>query len=179
MRRGTLRWQTILVRRLRAEGVRASRSINHAAQYTALVDILFATVGVFVIVFALQDLDPPQPLQPAPYDHLIICEGQGAIGYLGRNGQEAIALRPADIASGRLESLLAGGGRVLVALSSDCLTQGDVPGFARQLSDLEETLNDRPSTDTSPLILFEFAPLGLDDTSADAIRARFLSEGRP
>ncbi|WP_333713905.1 hypothetical protein [Yoonia sp.] len=159
--------------------MRVSRSISHAAQYTALVDILFATIGVFVIVFALQDLDPPQPLQPAPYDHLITCEGQDALGYLGGDGQEAIDLRPADIRSGRLETLLAGGGRVLVALGSGCLIPGDGPAIARQLRDLEETLNDRPATDTSPLILFEFAPLGLDDTGADAIRSLFLTEGRP
>lgn len=172
------RWQTILARRPQDEGVRVSRSISHAAQYTALVDILFATIGVFVIVFALQDLDPPQPLQPAYYDHLIICEGQGALGYLGRDGQEATELPTADIGSGRLETLLAGGGHVLVAFDSVCLLPGDGPGVARQLRDLEEALNDRPVTDTSPLILFEFAPMGLDDTGADAIRARFLTEGR-
>lgn len=158
--------------------MRVSRGIVHVAQYTALVDILFATIGVFVIVFALQDLDPPQPLQPAPYDHLIICEGQGEIGYLDRDGHEAIELHPADIGSGRLETLLAHGGRVLVALTSDCLLPDGGPEVARQLRDLEETLNDRPATDTSSLILFEFAPLGFGDTGADAIRVRFLTEGR-
>lgn len=159
--------------------MKISRSISHRAQYTALVDILFATIGVFVIVFALQDLDPPQALQPAPYDHLIVCEAPDALAYLGRDGQDPIPLGASDIGTDRLAVLLAGGGRVLVALAPDCLSSATPPDIANRLRDLEEVLNDRPATDTSPLILFEFAPLGIDDLGADAIRQRFLTQVRP
>ena len=66
-------------------GVKVSRSISHGAHYTALVDLLCATIGIFVIVFALQDLEPPQALQPAPYDHLVICDAGPSLTYSSRN----------------------------------------------------------------------------------------------
>lgn len=154
-----------------------STSIRHLAQYTALVDILFATIGVFVIVFVLQDLDPPEQLQPAPYDHLIICDTGRELSYSSAQSAEAIDLERNDLGSGRLRDLLSGGGRVLIALAPDCIREDDGGGIASALRDLENDLSDRPATDLSPLTLFEFAPLGQDENGAEAIRQRFLSGG--
>jgi hypothetical protein len=159
--------------------VKVSRSISHGAQYTALVDLLCATIGIFVIVFALQDLEPPQTLQPAPYDHLVICDAGRALTYNGRNTDQAVVLSSDNLANGRLIQELAGGGRVLIALAGDCLVQDDGPSIATQLRDIEEDLSDRPATDASPLTLFEFSPLGEDDNGADVIRARFLLGDMP
>jgi hypothetical protein len=155
-------------------GVKVSRSISHGAHYTALVDLLCATIGIFVIVFALQDLEPPQALQPAPYDHLVICDAGPSLTYSSRNTDQAVVLSSDDIGNGRLIQELAGGGRVLIALAGDCLMEDEGPSIATQLRDLEEDLSDRPATDVSPLTLFEFSPLGQDDNGTDAIRARFL-----
>ncbi|KQI70751.1 hypothetical protein AN191_16355 [Loktanella sp. 5RATIMAR09] len=159
--------------------MKVSRSISHGAQYTALVDLLCATIGIFVIVFALQDLEPPQALQPAPYDHLVICDAGRALTYNGRNTDQATVLGDEDLGNGRLMQELAGGGRVLVALAGDCLVQDEGPSVAAQLREIEEDLSDRPATDASPLTLFEFSPLGQDDNGADAIRARFLLGDMP
>lgn len=150
-----------------------SKTISHRAQYTALVDILFATIGVFVIVFALQDPVPASELQPAPYDHLILCGPDGQLSYLDGESVGEIALDEGDVGSGRLAELLAGGGRVLVALGGDCMSQRDGESLFAQLRDLEEILSDRAASDRSPLVLFEFAPLGTGELGLDGLRRRF------
>lgn len=154
--------------------MRASRTISHGAQYTALVDILFATIGVFVIVFALQDLDPPQELQPAPFDHLIVCDDDRSLTYTSAATGEDVSLRLADIDAGLPGGQLSGGGRVLVALSGACVSPLDGADIPTALRDLEDALSDRPTTAATPLTLFEFAPLGRDDEAAAALRAMVL-----
>ena len=155
--------------------MKISRTISHGAQYTALVDILFATIGVFAIVFALQDLDPPQELQPAPYDHLIVCDASRQLSYTSVQTGEPSNFPVADIRSGALAERLAEGGRVLIALAGECVETMDGPDIPASLRDLEDALSDRPATAVAPLTLFEFAPLGLDETGAEALRARFLN----
>ena len=160
--------------------MRVSRSISHRAQYTALVDILFATIGVFVIVFALQDLDPPQVLQPAPYDHLIVCGADGQLTHTAAPTDADAA--PPDtraIAPGDVTDVLAPGGRVLIALDAACMAEVNGKSMATRLREVEEDLSDRIATATSPLTLFEFAPLGDGDAGAEALRARFLAGDRP
>ena len=155
--------------------MKVSKTISHRAQYTALVDILFATIGVFVIVFALQDLVPASDLQPAPYDHAILCGPDARLTYMDSTGENEIGLDERDISSGRVADLLAAGGRVLVALGGDCLSHRDGDSIFARLRDLEEVLSDRPASDRSPLTLFEFAPLGVGDLDIDSIRQRFLA----
>ncbi|MEE3317029.1 MAG: hypothetical protein VX202_04640 [Pseudomonadota bacterium] len=152
--------------------MKVSRTINHQAQYTALVDILFATIGVFVIVFALQDLDPPQDLQPAPYDHLILCDTADTVAYYGAGPDQPLTLNKDELRNGRLGTLIQSG-RVLIAFGRDCLAQSQQGGLYRMLVDLEEELTERPATETSPLTLFEFAPLGTTH-GTDALIQRFL-----
>ena len=161
--------------------MRVSRSISHRAQYTALVDILFATIGVFVIVFALQDLDPPQVLQPAPYDHLIVCDADGGLTHAAAATRGANDAPPITrtVAPDDLAKALASGGRVLIALDAACMADTGGKSMAARLREVEEDLSDRVATATSPLILFEFAPLGAGEVRAEALRARFLSGERP
>ena len=157
--------------------MKVSRTISHRAQYTALVDILFATIGVFVIVFALQDLVPSSDLQPARYDHAILCGPENRLSYLNRSDDGPVDLSERDIGSGRLAGMLEGGGRVLVALDGACLSQRGGDSLFAQLRELEDRLSDRPASDRSPLILFEFAPLGAGDLGADGLMRRFLAGG--
>ena len=149
------------------------------AQYTALVDILFATIGVFVIVFALQEVTPPVQLQPAPYTHLVICHDAERLSFLGDTDRAEIEFGRAALRNGDLAERLQSGGRVLVAMASGCLEATDLAPLAESLRDLEETLSNRVSTTIAPLVLFEFAPLGTGPNTAEALVQRFLSGVSP
>lgn len=153
-----------------------SRTIRHTAQYTALVDILFATIGVFVIVFALQDIQPPTALQPASYEHLVLCDADRrlTIHTQGDTPGEGQVLGRIELGAEALEQALKGGGRVLVALAAACLMNDGKASVATQLRALEKRLSDRPATATTPLTLFEFAPLGLGAHGAEALIERFV-----
>lgn len=155
--------------------MKVSRTIRHTAQYTALVDILFATIGIFVIVFALQDLDPPQELLSAPYNHLIMCGAERQLTFTSAATGATSDFTPDDLDAGMVEERLVGGGRVLVALSGDCLVGDGGPSVAAALRAIETTLSERKTTALTPITLFEFAPLGEDDAGPEALLARFLS----
>lgn len=157
--------------------MRISRIISHGASYTALVDILFATIGVFVIVFALQDVQPPQDLQPAPYAHLVMCAQGQVLSYQSAGSDVVTPLEIDDLDNGRLQERLVQGGRVLVALAGDCLRQDGANSIATLLAKLETTLSERPATGAAPLTLFEFSPLGQGDFGADVLRQRFVDGG--
>jgi len=138
------------------------------------VDILFATIGVFVIVFALQDPEPPTDLQPAPYAHLLICHDSDRLGYVGPDYRTEVPLSRGDLDDGRVAGLLAAGGRVLVALGPDCVDDVNRKPMAEALRTLEETLGNRVVTTIAPLTLFEYAPLGTGPNDAEALVRRFL-----
>jgi hypothetical protein len=154
---------------------RAATSMQ-GARFTALVDILFATIGVFVIVFALQDMDPPVQLQPAPYAHLVICHDGERLGYVGPDDDIEIALDRTAISDGSLAERLQTGGRVLVALGPECVGATDRRPLAESLRTLEETLGNRIGTTIAPLVLFEFAPLGTGQNGAEALVRSFRQE---
>ena len=153
--------------------MRRATALMQGAQYTALVDILFATIGVFVIVFALQDRDPPVQLQPAAYTHLVICHDAERLGYFGADDRNETPLDPAAVSDGTLAERLQAGGRVLVALGAECVEASGARPVAEALRGLEETLGNRIATTVAPLVLFEFAPLGTGPNSAEALVRRF------
>lgn len=156
--------------------MKLSRTISHGAQYTALVDILFATIGVFVIVFALQDPVPPQDLQPAPYDHLLLCEDSGAVTHHLAESEEVTTLSMDDLRGSARLDVLAAGGRILVALAPACLGRHDDKSVAETLLALEETLSERAAGAAGALTLFEFAPMDDGDNNAAEILRRFRGE---
>ena len=150
---------------------------RHAAQFTALVDILFATIGIFVIVFVLQDLETPSDLKPSRYDALVTCgAGQQISLYLASDGlspEPARIFVPEEI-DGLLAEALAGRGRILVALGSACLEARDgasPPGD--ELRELERRLGTRAGSGPEPLTLFEFAPLGSAQADHDSLLKLF------
>ena len=151
--------------------VLSHRGFQRAGQFTALVDILFATIGIFVIVFALQELKPEVDLVPAPYDMVLVCQNDRNLRLYERQVPVPITYAPRDIADDLQERLKAGG-RVLVALSAECMIDtGDGLVVIDRLRDMERELTERASDEASSLLLVEFAPLTKDGEAG--ILARF------
>lgn len=154
----------------------SAKSMQKAGQFTALVDILFATIGIFVIVFALQELDPPVDLLPAPYDSALVCGDDRALRLYARGAEQPHNINIRSMERD-LTDLLQRGGRVLVALSADCMRDpGDGVVVADRLHDLERNLTERETDTASTLLLMEFAPLAAGEE--DALIARFNSVGQ-
>jgi len=153
---------------------RALRSIQKAGQFTALVDILFATIGIFVIVFALQDLDPPVDLLPAPYDAVVTCAEDRNLRFFRAEAEGPQIFGPRDIARD-LRDVLDEGGRILVALSANCVIDtGDGIVVSDRLRDVERSLTERTGAEAKALLLMEYAPL--EAGGEKTLIARFLSE---
>lgn len=158
--------------------VAARRSrLRRSGQFTALVDILFATIGIFVIVFALQDIDPPVTLLPAPYDAIAVC-GTDRVTTLYRDPKtEPERFGPRDIRTGLAEAL-SKGGRILIAITGACtVDDGDGTVVIDRIRELERTLGARAVGDETPLVLFEIAPLA--DDGQTALLDRFFASAAP
>lgn len=142
--------------------VLSPKAVQKAGQYTALVDILFATIGIFVIVFALQELDPQVDLVPAPYDKVLICGADRVLRLHEKGVGDPVSFGPREIASD-LQNRLQAGGRVLVGLSAECMIDaGDGMMLVDQLRGIERQLTEREADAASSLLLIEFAPLARD-----------------
>ena len=155
---------------------RLPRTIRYGSQYTALVDILFATIGIFVIVFALQELETPPQLRPAPYDALVLC-GPDQIIRLHRNGSPPAEFSARDVA-GPLSAALEGGGRVLIGLAAQCTYGNESVMPADRLREMARTLSDRRLDGDARLNMFEFAPLGHAGYDEAALLERFSTGGQ-
>lgn len=137
-------------------------AMQKAGQYTALVDILFATIGIFVIVFALQELDPQVDLVPAPYDKVLICGADRVLRLHDKDAADPVSFSPSEIVSD-LQDRLQTGGRVLVGLSAECMIDADDGVvLVDRLRDMERQLTEREADAASSLLLIEFAPLARD-----------------
>jgi len=135
--------------------------------YAALVDIMLATIGIFVIVFVLQDLSPPQALQPAAVDGVVICAVESLV--LHRAGMEPLPIGTRDIAAPLIEAFSLGG-RIWVAIEAQCAFEGGMAEVTKARGILAELASDG---NAAPLVL-ELAPLGTD--GHDALLAR-LEQG--
>ena len=147
-----------------------SARLRQAGQFTALVDILFATIGIFVIVFALQDLQTPSLLRPAPYDALILC-GSDRVVRLYQSAETPLEFGARDI-SEKLAEAVASQGRVLIALSAECSVADNGVVLADRLRSMTLALSDRRA-EGDELNLFEFAPLGATKADEEALLQRF------
>lgn len=131
-----------------------------SGDFTSLVDILLATIGIFVIVFAMQSVTEVQRLQPAPYDGIISCDAEERIA-LDLRGPDGTAMR-SDLPKGDilpvLRKLLVDGGRFIVASDPLCLINASADSPASQLARLEGDLSDLADPDTTHQ--FEYVPLG-------------------
>jgi hypothetical protein len=144
--------------------------------FTALVDILLATIGIFVIVFAMQSVAEVQRLQPAPYDGIISCDAKERIA-LDLRGPDG-AVKRTDLPTGDilpvLRMLLADGGRFLVASDPLCLINASADSPESQLVRLEGELSDLADPDTTHQ--FEYVPLGPAPDDLAGLRSRWMGQ---
>lgn len=147
-------------------------SASAGAGMTSLVDILLSTIGVFVIVFALQEISDPVTRVPAPFDGAILCGADGDYTAFDLNGGSA-ALPEADMAAA-LRIFAPDGGRFLIALAPGCAEArntkgGSAAGLAWTLvSDIGAQRADAPDA----LHRFEIAPLDNNPHSFDTLMVR-------
>lgn len=116
----------------------------------ALVDLLLATIGIFVIVFALQELQHPDDLQPAPVEGVILCQGQSLTAF--SRGRTAQPVTTANLVQD-ISRLWPQGGRLWVAMDESCAFDG----ARADLLASEDGLADLSGAATWVL---EIAPLG-------------------
>ena len=141
--------------------------------YTALVDILLATLGIFIVVFALQSKITEQTLMPAITDGLVICtetnEQPEALLVSMKAGSELGIRSPVDgsLAS-KIRKTWPEGGRLWVAISRECAF-GHGMGFLR---DAEQEL--RRLGDASAPYVLTLAPLA--PGAADDLIARWRAD---
>tara|TARA_B100000497_G_C7495084_1_gene302705 strand:- start:231 stop:713 length:483 start_codon:yes stop_codon:yes gene_type:complete len=152
--------------------------LKKAGKFTALVDILFATIGIFVIVFALQELDPHSNLLPSPYDKVLVCSDDRSLRLYQRTAPDPIIFTQLDFTEDLQENLKQGG-RILVALSKECMIDtGNGVVVWDRLRDIERKLTERTSGQASRMLLIEFAPLAANEEAALISRFNSFADGR-
>ena len=152
----------------------ASNSDMSAGGFTSLIDILLATIGIFLIVFTVQSVSHAQRLQPAPYDGIISCDAEADVA-LDLKLPDG-TLTHSDLAKGTLiaalRDLLKNGGRFLIALDPLCLIDESADSPSSQLARLEGDLSDLADPDTTHQ--FEYVPLGPSPDDLKGLRHRWL-----
>jgi hypothetical protein len=142
--------------------------------FMSLVDILLATIGIFLIVFAMQSLAEVRRLQPAPYDGIISCDAEERIT-LDLRGPGGTMTR-SDLPKGDIlplfRALLSDGGRFLVASDPLCLIDSAADSAASQLARLDGELSLLADPDTTHQ--FEYVPLGPAPDDIAGLRRRWM-----
>lgn len=90
------------------------------AGMTSLVDVLLSTIGIFVIIFALQEIARPTDRVPGSFDGAILCDDEGR--YILHNLDGATETLDISDLAGSLGALVPAGGRFLVGISAGCAT---------------------------------------------------------
>lgn len=133
--------------------------------FTALIDIMMATIGIFVIVFALQEIVEQTTDDPKPYDLLIFCTSDGALDLHRRDGETRTA-QPDAVADG-VERFLPDGGDLFLGIGPGC-PQQTVTAVVQALGALGRVDPDAPTSvhryEMGPLGAGAFGPEGLLDS---------------
>jgi hypothetical protein len=133
---------------------------------TSLVDVLMATIGIFVIVFALQEIVETPSLVPAPYDALAFCRDAETVALYRSAEAGPDAAGAARVAMGigpfeeQLEHLFPKGGRLMLGVSTACLqamADGTTP--AQRLIAALDRANALAADEASVLHLYEVVPV--------------------
>ena len=147
-----------------------------AGGFAALVDILLASIGIFVIIFALQEIVEEVPLEPLDYSALVLCDGQTSLSLA--LPEETVAVESISVLSGLLAERLPDGGAIFFGLALPCQTQAARPGvsFAMALREEREALV--AMNEAAPVHLFEVGPIMADEGAAEAFATSWRSGGR-
>lgn len=114
-----------------------ARAALSASSYAVLVDILLATMGIFIVVFTQLQLEDTPELVPLEVDGLAICETAEQIElYDHVDGKER--KRNVDVSefSDLVREAWPSGARIFVLISQDCAYSSWSPEFWRIESDI-------------------------------------------
>ena len=124
--------------------------------YAALVDILIATMGIFIVVFTQLQLDDAPPLVPMPVDGVVICTGDEPVSlYFWQDGQETVSLVAVDALQAKIESTWSNGARLLIGMTEGCAYSSVT---AEKLWLLETSIRQGVAQDSGSFLI-EIAPL--------------------
>ena len=129
---------------------------------TSLVDVLLSTIGIFVIIFALQEIAKPTDRVPAAFDGAILCDDEGRYVMHPFAGESTVL--DADDLAASLGTAVPEGGRFLIAISAGCAQTEVRKGVTAVALAFRMRRELGLQTDPSgePIHQFEIAPLGSD-----------------
>lgn len=136
---------------------------------TSLVDIMLATIGIFVIVYALQEIAPPTTRVPAPFDGAILCNAEGQYSFHDLEGGSQ-AMARTDLAAS-LARIAPVGGRFLIGIAPGCASKSiDKRTHASDLAyAMRRKLGLQTVPSGEPLHQFEITPIGTDKFAFEAL----------
>lgn len=146
------------------------RDARSATEYMALVDILFAILGIIVVVIALQPVMNETADRPRPFDGLVLCTGSDTVIVAAPDAPPA--KRPLEAVIADISAREIPGPVVLLGIAPPCAL-GD-PSPARLL---RKALDDAARVDrgeTQQPYLFEMLPLAEEGPDgAEGVLERF------
>lgn len=137
-----------------------------------LVDILFATLGVFVIVLTTQELLESVPKVEVPADAVVICADENNLT-LALAGVEARQTLSVQTLGAGIAEALPKGGNIVIGIEDGCLS-GQSSAFLKI-----ETLDDSLAAISDGNVFFRmrYIPLGGGAFSAEALIAGLQGNG--
>lgn len=155
-------------------GTGRKAGVGRASGFAPLIDILMASIGIYIVIFVFQEFEDNPTLHKARYDGIVFCQSPNAAEiYLEPDAAgESVAYEALE---GYLASETPEGGQFLFAKGDGCYEAGDgevTPSYRIGLA--EEALTDN-STPTR-MHQFEIAPLGEAPYDKDGILSRWKQE---
>ena len=149
-----------------------SRNLLVPGGLMPLVDIMLATLGVFIVVLATQELVDGIPRTEVAADAVLIClsehEASLVLPDKDRNGG---SLAQGAVADTLLQALPTGG-NIVVAIPDSC-TEGAPSGW-QKLIRLETAMS--TVADENVFFQFRFIPVGAGPYGADTLAAALIGE---
>lgn len=138
-----------------------------------LVDILLATLGVFIVVLASQELVDDIPKVEVPADAALICHSAQQVSLVFTDPVRVALSLPAEALAAALIQEMPLGGNLVVAIPDSC-THGSPSGFQQLLA-----LDAATTTTAAENIFFRFrfVPVGPAAYSAEALAAALINQG--
>lgn len=102
----------------RGFGFGASAPHGKTLSMTSLVDLFMSTIGIFIIVFALQEIAEPVERSPAPFDGAALCDSDGRFHAYRPDGARTDL--DSDALADSLTAAFPQGGVILVGVTPGC-----------------------------------------------------------
>lgn len=151
---------------------RTTQDFASAGGLMPLVDILFATLGVFVIVLATQEIFEDIPKVEVAADAAILCNGPEDLHVVLAGERNTLAVAFESL-SATLSDLMPTGGAIIVGITDNCLI-GTPSAFSRLIS-LDDAL--AVISEENAFFRMRFVPVGVGAYSTDALVAAMSGGG--